>query len=52
MENNRQFVKRFDWSLAAILLVFLAISLLAIASAETGGQYAHLNTNFVVRQLQ
>lgn len=50
MENNRQFMKRFDWSLAAILLIFLIISLLAIASAQTGGQYG--NYNFVPRQLQ
>lgn len=50
MENNRQFMKRFDWALAVILLMFLAISLLAIASAQTGGQYG--NYNFVPKQLQ
>ncbi|MEC1180280.1 FtsW/RodA/SpoVE family cell cycle protein [Metasolibacillus meyeri] len=50
MENNRQFMKRFDWALAAILLVFLVISLLAIASAQTGGQYG--SYNFVPKQLQ
>lgn len=49
MNNNRQFSKRFDWTLAAILLGFLTISLLAISSAQTSGQYAF---NFVPRQLQ
>ncbi len=49
MENNRQFMKRFDWALAVILLMFLAISLLAISSAQTSGQYG---INFVPRQLQ
>ncbi|MFP3917526.1 FtsW/RodA/SpoVE family cell cycle protein [Lysinibacillus telephonicus] len=49
MENNRNFVDRFDWKLAVILLLFLIVSLLAISSAQTTGQYA--GTNFVIRQL-
>ena len=39
MENNRNFAERFDWKLAAILVMFLIISLLAISSAQTTGQY-------------
>ncbi|MEO4054923.1 FtsW/RodA/SpoVE family cell cycle protein [Solibacillus sp. CAU 1738] len=50
MENNRQFAKRFDWALAFILLMFLCISALAIASAQTTGQYGE--TNFVLKQIQ
>lgn len=48
MENNRNFAERFDWKLAAILIMFLIISLVAISSAQTTGQYG---INFVVRQL-
>ncbi|MFC5542560.1 MAG: FtsW/RodA/SpoVE family cell cycle protein [Bacilli bacterium] len=50
MENNRNFAERFDWKLAAILITFLIISLLAISSAQTTGQYGE--TNFVIKQLQ
>lgn len=49
MNNNRQFTKRFDWTLAFILLAFLSISLLAIASAQTSGQYG---INFVPLQIR
>lgn len=50
MENNqRNFTKRFDWTLFIILILFLIISLLAIASAQTSGQYA---INFVPKQIQ
>jgi rod shape determining protein RodA len=49
MENKRNFASRFDWTLAFILLTFLVISLLAISSAQTSGQYG---TNFVPKQLQ
>ncbi|WP_285399991.1 FtsW/RodA/SpoVE family cell cycle protein [Lysinibacillus sp. fls2-241-R2A-57] len=49
MENKRNFVSRFDWTLAFILLTFLVISLLAISSAQTSGQYGQ---NFVPKQLQ
>lgn len=50
MENNRNFTGRIDWKLAMILLMFLIISLLAISSAQTTGQYAGIN--FVIKQLQ
>lgn len=49
INNNRQFNKRFDWTLALILLTFLAISLLAISSAQTSGQYG---INFVPLQIR
>ena len=39
MENNRNFAERFDWKLAGILVMFLIISLVAISSAQTTGQY-------------
>lgn len=45
--NNRNFNKRFDWPLAIILILFLGVSLLAIASAQTSGQYGE---NYVVKQ--
>ncbi|MEK4254241.1 FtsW/RodA/SpoVE family cell cycle protein [Ureibacillus sp. FSL K6-2830] len=50
MENNRNFAERFDWKLAAILVMFLIISLVAISSAQTTGQYGQIN--FVFKQLQ
>ncbi|MGE7930586.1 FtsW/RodA/SpoVE family cell cycle protein [Lysinibacillus xylanilyticus] len=49
MENKRNFANRFDWTLALILLTFLVISLLAISSAQTSGQYG---INYVPKQLQ
>ncbi|AVK86394.1 rod shape-determining protein RodA [Lysinibacillus sp. B2A1] len=49
MENKRNFANRFDWTLAFILFTFLVISLLAIASAQTSGQYG---INYVPKQLQ
>lgn len=39
---------RFDWTLAFILLLFCIVSLLAIGSAQTSGQYG---INYVPRQL-
>lgn len=48
MENKKGFPDRFDWTLAFILLLFLIISLLAISSAQTSGQYT---TNFITKQL-
>ncbi|WP_427137672.1 FtsW/RodA/SpoVE family cell cycle protein [Psychrobacillus psychrodurans] len=48
MENKKGFADRFDWTLAFIILLFLIISLLAISSAQTSGQYA---TNFIPKQL-
>lgn len=49
MDNNRQFSKRFDWVLFFIIMGFLSVSLLAIASAQTSGQYG---INFVPKQIQ
>lgn len=49
MENNRNFASRIDWKLAFIIFMFLIISLLAISSAQTTGQYGG---NFVLKQLQ
>ncbi|HWL22736.1 MAG TPA: FtsW/RodA/SpoVE family cell cycle protein [Ureibacillus sp.] len=49
MENDRNFTKRLDWPLIFILFAFLIISLLAISSAQTTGQYT---ANFVIKQLQ
>lgn len=46
--NKLNFNKRFDWPLAIILIIFLCVSLLAISSAQTSGQYG---TNFVPRQI-
>ena len=48
MENKKGFADRFDWTLAFIILLFLIISLLAISSAQTSGQYA---INFIPKQL-
>lgn len=48
MENNSNFASRFDWKLAFILFTFLIVSLLAISSAQTTGQYVG---NFVIKQL-
>ncbi|MDI7743921.1 FtsW/RodA/SpoVE family cell cycle protein [Lysinibacillus fusiformis] len=48
MENNQNFAGRFDWKLALIILLFLIVSLLAISSAQTTGQYG---SNFVLQQL-
>ena len=49
MENNQNFASRFDWKLALIIFIFLIVSLLAISSAQTTGQYG--TTNFVLQQL-
>ncbi|HSI65977.1 MAG TPA: FtsW/RodA/SpoVE family cell cycle protein [Planococcus sp. (in: firmicutes)] len=47
MQTNKSFADRIDWSLAFILFLFFVVSLIAISSAQTSGQYA---TNFVPRQ--
>ena len=49
MENKKGFADRFDWTLAFIILLFLIVSLLAISSAVTTGQYA--GYNFVAKQV-
>lgn len=49
MENKKGFADRFDWTLAFIILLFLIVSLLAISSAVTTGQY--VGYNFVTKQV-
>ena len=49
MDNNRNFASRLDWTLIFILLGFLVVSLLAISSAQTSGQYG---VNYVPLQLR
>lgn len=49
MKTYNKPAERFDWTLAFILLAFCIISLFAIASAQTTGQY---NVNFVPSQIQ
>ncbi|WP_397536369.1 rod shape-determining protein RodA [Rummeliibacillus pycnus] len=48
MNSKRTFSDRFDWTLAFIMMLFCIVSLLAIASAQTSGQYG---VNFVPKQL-
>lgn len=48
MNTNKQFTDRFDWVLGFLLLLFLIVSLMAISSAQTTGQYG---MNFIPRQL-
>ena len=50
MKIDNKPIERFDWSLAFILLLFCIISLFAIASAQTTGQYGE--SNFVPSQIQ
>lgn len=47
MQTHKSLTDRIDWSLAFILFLFFIISLVAISSAQTSGQYL---TNFVPRQ--
>jgi len=47
MENNKGFADRIDWTLAFILLLLLIVSLFAISSAQSSGQYL---INFIPRQ--
>ncbi len=47
METKKSFADRFDWTLAFILFLFLIVSLFAISSAQTTGQYG---MNFIPRQ--
>lgn len=48
MELLNKIKKRFDWKLALIIIVLGVISVIAISSAQTSGQYA---TNFAIRQI-
>lgn len=47
MENNKGFADRFDWTLAFIILLLFIVSLFAISSAQTSGQYL---INFLPKQ--
>lgn len=47
MQSNKNFAERVDWPLVFLLFLFLAVSLTAIASAQTTGQYGR---NFVPYQ--
>ncbi|MDN7246555.1 FtsW/RodA/SpoVE family cell cycle protein [Planococcus shenhongbingii] len=47
MQTNKSITDRIDWPLAFILFLFFVVSLIAISSAQTSGQYL---TNFVPRQ--
>ncbi len=49
MKIEQKPADRFDWPLAFILLLFGAISLVAISSAQTTGQYG---INFIPSQIQ
>lgn len=49
MKIDQKPVERFDWTLAFILMLFGVISIIAIASAQTTGQY---KTNFIPSQIQ
>src|SRR6185312_7175816 len=49
MNIDKKPVDRFDWPLAFILLLFGVISIIAIASAQTTGQYS---INFIPSQIQ
>ena len=48
MDSKNSVTDRFDWTLAFILFMFFIVSLLAISSAQTSGQYA---LNFIPRQI-
>lgn len=48
MELLNKLKKRFDWKLALIIIVLGIISVIAISSAQTSGQYA---INFAIRQI-
>lgn len=49
MKIEQKAADRFDWPLAFLLLLFGAISLIAISSAQTTGQY---KINFIPSQIQ
>ena len=50
MKINKTAAERFDWTLAFILVLFCIVSLFAIASAQTSGQYYPIN--FVPLQIR
>ncbi|KXH80940.1 FtsW/RodA/SpoVE family cell cycle protein [Sporosarcina sp. HYO08] len=54
MKTDIKLQERFDWTLAFIMLLFCLISLFAIASAQTTGQYkvSGVPINFIPSQIQ
>ncbi|PPA70571.1 FtsW/RodA/SpoVE family cell cycle protein [Jeotgalibacillus proteolyticus] len=52
MNTQNKLSDRIDWTLVILLIFFMIASVLAIASAQTTGQYAATNTNFALRQGQ
>jgi len=55
MKMNNKPADRFDWTLAFILFLFFLVSLFAIASAQTTGQYKDMNSmpiSFLGSQIQ
>src|SRR4051794_7437435 len=55
MKTDIKQKERFDWTLAFILLLFCLISLFAISSAQTTGQYKDIfgmPVNFIPSQIQ
>ncbi|MDT2046012.1 rod shape-determining protein RodA [Priestia aryabhattai] len=48
MGENQRNVSRFDWNLAFLLFLFFCVSITAINSAQTIGQY---DSNFVIKQV-
>ncbi|WP_456272688.1 FtsW/RodA/SpoVE family cell cycle protein [Bacillus sp. AK031] len=48
METRQRFSDKIDWGLIFLLFLFFIVSVVAISSAQTSGQYA--GYNFVLRQ--
>ncbi|TYS14823.1 rod shape-determining protein RodA [Rossellomorea vietnamensis] len=48
METRQRFSDKIDWGLIFLLFLFFIVSVIAISSAQTSGQYA--GYNFVLRQ--
>ncbi|MCU9615146.1 rod shape-determining protein RodA [Caldibacillus lycopersici] len=48
MENQKKVPDRFDWTLAFIIFLLFIVSIIAISSAQTSGQY---EINFVKMQI-
>lgn len=47
-DKKDSFFKRFDWKLALIIIALAIVSVIAISSAQTSGQYL---TNFALKQV-
>lgn len=48
MDSKNSVTDRFDWTLAFIIFMFFIVSIMAISSAQTSGQYG---LNFIPRQI-